>query len=75
MSLAQALLGFTRNAAYAGFAEDRIGSLDPGKYADFIIVDRDPTAAGAQELGGTRVLETWVAGEKVYEAGAKGERG
>ena len=75
VSFAQALSGFTRDAAYASFAEDRIGSLDPGKYADFIILDRDPAAVGAQELGATRVLETWVAGEKVYEPSATGERG
>jgi len=66
VSLAQALSGFTRDAAYAGFAEGRIGSLEPGKWADFILVDRDPTKVDAQALGRTEVLETWVAGKKVW---------
>ena len=56
----------TRGAAYAGFAEDRIGALEPGKWADFIIVDRDPTKVDAQALARTQVLETWVAGKKVW---------
>ena len=78
VSLAQALDGFTRGAAYAGVAEDRIGSLEPGKWADFIISDRDPTKVDAQALARTVVLETWVAGKKVWSkapSGAPGERG
>ncbi|HJS41304.1 MAG TPA: amidohydrolase family protein [Sphingomicrobium sp.] len=77
VSLAQALDGFTRSAAFAGFAEDRIGSLEPGKWADFIIVDRDPTKVDAQALARTQVLETWVAGKKVWAraADAGSERG
>jgi predicted amidohydrolase YtcJ len=67
VSLEQALAGFTREAAYAGFAEDRIGSLEPGKWADFILVNRDPTLVNPQELAATEVLETWVAGKKVWE--------
>jgi len=77
LSFAQALNAFTRGAAYAGFAEDRIVSLEPGKWADFIIVDRDPTAVDPQTLGRTQVLETWIAGRKVWvsSAGAAAERG
>jgi hypothetical protein len=67
LTLAQALDAFTRGAAYAGFADDRIGALEPGKWADFILIDRDPTAVNPQELGRTQVLETWVAGKKVWE--------
>jgi predicted amidohydrolase YtcJ len=67
LSFAQALDAFTRGAAYAGFAEDRIGALEPGKWADFILVDRDPTKVDAQALARTEVLETWVAGTKVWE--------
>ncbi|HEY6662295.1 MAG TPA: amidohydrolase family protein [Sphingomicrobium sp.] len=66
LTFAQALSAYTRGAAYAGFAEDRIGSLEPGKWADFILVDRDPTAVDAQALARTQVLETWVAGKQVW---------
>ncbi len=78
VSFEQALAGFTRDAAYAGFAEDRIGSLEPGKWADFIIVDRDVSAVDPHALAATKVLETWVAGKKVWQAapsGGTGERG
>ena len=77
VTLDQALAGFTREAAYAGFAEDRLGSLDPGKWADFIIVDRDISASSPTDLAATQVLETWVAGKKVWRrpASAPAERG
>jgi predicted amidohydrolase YtcJ len=67
LTFEQALDAYTRGAAYAGFGEDRIGALEPGKWADFVIVDRDPTAVDAQSLARTQVLETWVAGKKVWE--------
>ena len=70
LSFAQAFYAYTRGAAYAGFAEDRIGALDPGKWADFIIVDRDPTSVGKQELASAKVLETWVAGKPVWRRNA-----
>jgi predicted amidohydrolase YtcJ len=77
LSFAQALDAFTRGAAYAGFAEDKIGQLAPGKWADFIIVDRDISAVDPQSVYGTQVLETWVAGKKVWAhtVSARGERG
>jgi len=71
----QALAGFTRGAAYAGFAETRIGSLEPGKWADFILVDRDVSKVDPQTLARTQVLETWVAGKKVWERTASGDGG
>jgi hypothetical protein len=66
LTLGEALHAYTRGAAYAGFAEDRIGALDPGKWADFIIVDQDPTKIDAAQLARTKVLETWIAGKKVW---------
>ncbi|QZD94808.1 amidohydrolase [Qipengyuania gelatinilytica] len=64
----QALSGFTADAAYAGFAEGRFGRLLPGERADFVLVDVDPLLATPEEIRGTKVLETWVGGQKVYDA-------
>jgi hypothetical protein len=66
LSLGQAIQAYTRGAAYAEFAEEKAGSLEPGKWADFIIIDRDPTSVDPQSLARTQVLETWIAGEKVW---------
>ncbi|MCW3798383.1 amidohydrolase family protein [Sphingomonas sp. BN140010] len=66
LTFAQALKGFTRDAAWAGFAEQKFGSLEPGKWADFILVDRDISAASPHDLARTQVLETWVAGQRVW---------
>ena len=78
LTFAQALAAYTRGSAYAGFAEDRIGSLERGKWADFVVVDRDPTQIDAQALARTQVLQTWIAGKKVWErpaSAAAPERG
>lgn len=67
VTLTQAWWAFTQGAAYAGFAEEKFGTLAPGQRADFVIVDRDPTEVGAVGLRQTQVLETWVGGEKMWE--------
>lgn len=64
----QALAGFTSGAAYAGFAEKRFGRLVAGELADFVLIDRDPLIASADEVRATRVFETWVGGKRVFIA-------
>ena len=54
------------NAAFASFAENKVGRLAPGLWADFILVDRDPLLVTPSELRATKVLETWIAGRKDY---------
>lgn len=61
-----ALDGFTRSAAYAGFAEDRLGTLMPGMRADFILTDVDPTLASPARLRAAIVAETWVGGRQLW---------
>jgi hypothetical protein len=67
LSFAQALAGFTRDAAWAGFAEGKFGSLEPGADADFILVDRDVSRITPRDLARTQVLQTWIAGKQVWE--------
>lgn len=67
MTREEALHSFTLAAAYAAHQEDRLGSLEVGKWADFIVIDRDYFAVPAAEIDDIMVLQTWVGGEKVFE--------
>lgn len=64
----EALAAYTTGAAYAGYADGRLGRIAKGFRADFILVDRDPMIATPDELRNIRVLQTWVGGKPVYEA-------
>ena len=66
MTLTEAFRCFTLDAAYAGHQEKLLGSLEPGKWADFIIIDRDLFQVPASDIGKTAVLQTWLAGKQVY---------
>lgn len=65
-----ALAAYTAGGAYAGFAEGRFGTLAVGERADFVVLDGDPLLASAQDLRTMRVLQTWIAGVRVFDAGA-----
>ncbi|KAF1969817.1 amidohydrolase family protein [Bimuria novae-zelandiae CBS 107.79] len=65
IGIAQAVTAATRGAAYSCFGEDRFGTLEVGKQADFVVVDM---TFEAEELLSAKVVQTWFAGEKVFDA-------
>nr|WP_241201118.1 amidohydrolase [Lysobacter enzymogenes] len=66
----EALRGFTLDAAYAGFAENEVGSLAVGKRADFVVLAQDPLAVEPQALRELTVLGTYVDGAAVWQEAA-----
>jgi predicted amidohydrolase YtcJ len=67
MTRDEALKAMTIWPAYAAFQEKELGSLSPGKYADFVVLDRDIMTVPANEILQTRVLSTYIGGRNVYE--------
>jgi predicted amidohydrolase YtcJ len=68
MTREEALQSMTIWPAYAGFQETALGSLTPGKYADFVVLDHDIMRVPDTEILATRVISTWIGGKRVYEA-------
>ncbi len=66
---AEALRGFTLDAAYSLFLDDELGSLEVGKRADLVVFDRDPMTVPVSELLETRVDLTLVGGAVAFERG------
>ncbi|MEK6373358.1 MAG: amidohydrolase [Acidobacteriota bacterium] len=66
LTLAEAIRGFTLDAAFAAFEEQSRGTIEPGKLADLTIVDGDLFAVPPSELFKTKVRMTVVGGEVVY---------
>lgn len=75
LSAAEALRGFTSDAAYAGHDEAQVGRLRSGMRADFVIFDRDPLDENGGRLDELKVLSTWVDGEPVYKAAPPADKG
>jgi predicted amidohydrolase YtcJ len=67
LSREQAVRFYTINNAHLLFLEDRIGSLEPGKQADFVIIDRDLLTCPEDQVKETRALATYLDGKRVFE--------
>lgn len=66
LTLDQAFRGFTLDAAFAGHMEDSLGTLTPGKWADFILVDQDIFNIDEKDIWRTQVQATYIAGKNVF---------
>ncbi len=71
LSRRNTLLGMTAWAAYANFEENEKGSIEAGKFADFIILDTDPMICELNKIPKIKVLSTYINGEKVYTQNEK----
>ena len=67
ITVEEALKAYTINAAYASFEEDIKGTLEPGKLADFVVLDRDITTIDPVEIWDVKAQQTWVGGKKVFD--------
>ncbi|MEM7410149.1 MAG: amidohydrolase [Myxococcota bacterium] len=67
ISVAEALRAITIDAAYQYFEEDQKGSIEAGKLADFVILDRNPLTTPSEQLRDIQILETIKEGETVWE--------
>lgn len=67
----EALKGMTIWAAYSLFEDNEKGSLEPGKKADFVLLNKDIMQCPIDEVPSVKVLETWIAGEKVFSSSLK----
>ena len=66
LSREEALRLYTSNSAYLLFMEENVGSLEPGKYADMIVIDRDILTCDLADIRHTKVLQTYLNGDLVY---------
>jgi predicted amidohydrolase YtcJ len=68
VSVQQALKAITIDAAWQINADDRLGSLTPGKLADFVLLDKDPQAVEPETIDSIKVIGTWCNGQQVFRA-------
>jgi predicted amidohydrolase YtcJ len=67
ISVESAIRAVTSEAAWQLFSDHEIGSLEPGKFADLVILDQDPRAVDSDSLKNIKVVETWMDGRQVYK--------
>lgn len=68
VSVENAIRAVTIDAAWQCHSDHEIGSLEPGKLADFVVLERDPRSVEATAISDIRVLETWLDGARVFRA-------
>jgi predicted amidohydrolase YtcJ len=68
VSVEAAIRSVTRNAAWACHSDHEIGSLEPGKLADLVVLDDDPRRVEATAISDIRISETWMDGRRVFES-------
>ena len=68
IDLATSLTAYTAGSAWVNHREHDTGTVEVGKLADLVVLDRDPFAGPAEQIGATRVLQTFVGGHRVYAA-------
>lgn len=66
ITVEQALIAYTRNAAYASFDESLKGTLAPGKLADFVVLEKDLRIVKPEDIRSVSVMQTWVGGKPVF---------
>ncbi|WP_338702741.1 amidohydrolase [Streptomyces sp. Q6] len=66
IGLADALAAYTAGSAYVNHLDAETGTIAPGYLADLVVLDRDPFAGPAEEIGSTRVTQTFVGGRRVF---------
>jgi len=66
VSVDAALRAMTIDAAWQCHSDHEVGSLEPGKFADFVILESDPRDVLAPDISKIKVLETWLAGRQVF---------
>ena len=64
ISVDDAIRAVTIDAAYQMMSDDKIGSLEVGKLADFVVLEKNPRATFAEQIGDIKVVQTWVGGKR-----------
>jgi predicted amidohydrolase YtcJ len=75
LALGEAIAAYTIGSAYVNHLDDETGTIEPGKLADVVVLDRDPFAVPAGDIGSTAVLATYVQGDPVFLSAGSGAEG
>ncbi len=68
VSVEDAIIAMTRTAAWQCHSDHEVGTLEPGKHADFVVLEHDPRKVAPDAISGIKVLETWCGGRQVFKA-------